>query len=120
MIFGYTRFLEDQVSRLYDRIDKLEQRNQELILALAKLRPIPTVTPKAPPKHEMTKTETTAKCSCGWNVAISDPILLQQEISKHYRVNVIPGGRSRGWVDARARLEAAAEKDTGEKDHGTV
>lgn len=108
MIFGYTRFLEDQVRRLWDKVESLEKRNQELVLALVTRNPLPEE--KVKPKHTMTKNETTAKCSCGWHVVTDDPVKLQQQITDHYRSYAAPGGR-KNWSQARAELEAKGETD---------
>lgn len=108
MIFGYQRFLENENRQLKKRIEALELRYHEMVLAYGNRNPFPEAA-KVTPKHTMSKTETTARCSCGWSVANSDPVILQGEITKHYRGNVIPGGRSSNWPQTRAKLETAAE-----------
>lgn len=108
MIFGYTRFLEEQVRQLNGRVESLEKRNQELVLALVTRTPLPEA--KAAPKHTMSKGETQAKCTCGWHVVTDDPVKLQQEITNHYKSYAAAGGRQ-NWATSRAKLEANGEKD---------
>lgn len=110
-MFRYTTFLENQVERLQQRIEALETRNQELVLALVEKTPLSR--PKVEPSHKMQKGESMAKCSCGWYVFENDPTKLQQEISSHYRQNIVPSsGSHRGsWQVARQKLEADAERN---------
>ena len=109
MVFRYVKFLELENSQLKGRIEALEKRNQELVLALT-TRSLPPVSKTAEPTHRMLKSDTTAKCSCGWSVMDTDPVKLQNEITAHYRRNVASGTNRTSWATARQKLEEQAEK----------
>lgn len=108
MIFWYTRFLEEQVRVLQNRVEALEARNQELVLSIVNRTPLPEQKP-VEPKHLMAKGEGTATCSCGWKAQNADPAILQSQIAEHYRKNVISGSHRKSWTQIRTTLEQEAE-----------
>lgn len=113
IFFPYTRFLEKQLDRLEEKNAQLEQRNQELVLAILEKTKISVTSQFAPSetsteKHKIQKSETSASCSCGWNYYSSDPAELQQNISSHYRKISLPGGR-KGWGQMKSILESGSE-----------
>jgi hypothetical protein len=116
--FRYTALLES-LNRdirkenvvLMNRINSLEARNQELVLALfnkigIKVPDKPEIKP-----HKIDKTDTSASCSCGWKAVLDDPVELQQKISEHYRQGVAPLGRTTSWSSARKVLETLGEDE---------
>lgn len=117
MIFGYTKFLEAEIERLNRRIEKLEDRNNELVIALSSKpqpRPQPAQDPtasKPPQKHSILNNEdgNEAHCTCGWMFKSDDPGELQQAVSSHYRASVVAGGR-KSWPQMKAVAEAEAER----------
>ena len=114
MFWGYTKFLERQNEILNEKIEKLEARNQELLLAIISKTPasaLANISGETPePKHKMSKGDTQAKCSCGWVYVSDDPGKLQTAITTHYRDVRVSGGR-KTWSQTRSRLEGAAEEN---------
>ena len=106
--FRYTTFLEDENRHLKDRVEKLEARNQELVLTLtsAPYREAPKEASKAK-SHSISILESDAKCTCGWVIHEDDPAELQQAISAHYRQSSVPSGR-KSWPQVKNALETAA------------
>jgi hypothetical protein len=111
----YTSFLERENDQLKQRIESLEQRNQELVLALAN-RPGGSglLPPKVEKKHTITKSSDHASCSSGWIAHSGDPAILQQEIASHYRKNTSQVSR-RSWPQIKSMAEANSQ---GEPDAG--
>jgi hypothetical protein len=111
--FGYTKFLENENKDLKSRIESLEHRNHELVLALFTKASIVLPNPPKPQMHHITrgKDDKSAKCTCGWNCIQEDPAELQQKISDHYRNFTAPLGRASSWTSTRNSLESQGEKN---------
>ena len=110
---GYTKFIEKENEQLKLRIESLEARNQELVLALFTKASILLPNPPKAQKHIITHGDDnkSAKCSCGWNFASTEPSEVQQSISNHYRSATAPLGRTVSWSTARQKLENQGESN---------
>lgn len=123
MIFNSrVTLLQDEIKYLHEKLEKSEQRNHELSLAiinsLKKPEPIAAVTApqKAPVKHSvLIDNETKAHCPCGWTFTSTDPAVLQNAISSHYRSGIIPA-KPQTWAQKRDRLESVAELEAATKE----
>lgn len=121
MFFRYRKYLESQVLELKSQLKEKEEKIDELVMALVPVlrrmnEPVSITPPESKKKHEIVRTATAAKCTCGWEFSSGDPAHLQNEIEEHHRENIHPikAGRM-SWQTARTKLEQNAESNNKEE-----
>lgn len=109
----YSQLLEDELIRARAEIDRLRENNTWLVDQVIKLstpaipvQPARTARDMVKKPHEMSKSNSSAECSCGWHVHCDDPVELQQKISEHYREGIptVKGAARKSWPQMKSIL----------------